>query len=336
MVLNIVPSKKLDWPPPYKAATEKYSSQVQLTREGRLGNYVAGQPFPLLDPNDPQVATKIMWNFSFKPLYSDDVDIREPEIAAFNAQSNGTPTSHLTVGHFAFYNNVGRIEVPFGRGQLYLRSDARDRRWYRTARRVVVFSLLATTLDHSRRLRPQAPLSASAALPPARSHPASAARRPLPPQGSFPPVCDAADTLRARALRAAVTFPQADGQVSRQNALIDGCEPGQRCESAQRADHDRNETMLEPDFDPVPTAVEIGRCAYACPCRAPRCAEGRATIVLRKIDAAGRPVRQIELCDRHAEAVIARERKRGFEIFDRSDWVQASFEPCCAWVAHFK
>ena len=109
MVLNIVPSKKLDWPPPYKAATEKYSSQVQLTREGRLGNYVAGQPFPLLDPNDPQVATKIMWNFSFKPLYSDDVDIREPEIAAFNAQSNGRPTSHLTVGHFAFYNNVGRI-----------------------------------------------------------------------------------------------------------------------------------------------------------------------------------------------------------------------------------
>jgi hypothetical protein len=46
----------------------------------------------------------------------------------------------------------------------------------------------------------------------------------------------------------------------------------------------------------------------------------RATIVLRKIDAAGRPVRQIELCDRHAEAVIARERKRGFEIFDRRDF----------------
>jgi len=38
------------------------------------------------------------------------------------------------------------------------------------------------------------------------------------------------------------------------------------------------------------------------------------------IDAAGRPVRQIELCDRHAEAVIARESKRGFEIFDRRDW----------------
>ena len=39
----------------------------------------------------------------------------------------------------------------------------------------------------------------------------------------------------------------------------------------------------------------------------------RATIVLEKIDAAGRPVRQIELCDRHAEAMIARERRRGFK-----------------------
>jgi excisionase family DNA binding protein len=36
----------------------------------------------------------------------------------------------------------------------------------------------------------------------------------------------------------------------------------------------------------------------------------RATIVLRKIDATGRPVRQIVLFDRHAEAVIARECKR--------------------------
>jgi len=34
----------------------------------------------------------------------------------------------------------------------------------------------------------------------------------------------------------------------------------------------------------------------------------------------GRPVRQIELCDRHAEIVTARERERGLEIFDRRDW----------------
>jgi hypothetical protein len=78
--------------------------------------------------------------------------------------------------------------------------------------------------------------------------------------------------------------------------------------------------MLEPDFDPQPTAVQIGYCGYVCPCRAPRCTQTRATIVLRKIDSAGRPVRQIELCYRHAQVVIARERARGLEIQDRQDW----------------
>ena len=34
---------------------------------------------------------------------------------------------------------------------------------------------------------------------------------------------------------------------------------------------DRQGPILEPDFDPVPTAVQIGRCAYSAPCRAPRC-----------------------------------------------------------------
>ncbi len=36
----------------------------------------------------------------------------------------------------------------------------------------------------------------------------------------------------------------------------------------------------------VPTAVQIGRCCYPASCRAPRCTVHRATIVLRKIDAA--------------------------------------------------
>ena len=78
--------------------------------------------------------------------------------------------------------------------------------------------------------------------------------------------------------------------------------------------------MLEPDFNPAPTVVQIWRCGYLAPCRAPRCPVRRATIVLRKLDAAGRPLRQIELRDRHAETVIARERTRGLEIFDGRDW----------------
>ncbi len=112
MQLRIVPTDKLDWPPPFKAATEKYSPQVQLSSDGTLKGYVAGQPFPLLDPNDPQMATKVMWNFSYRPLYSDDIDMRFPEVASFDKHATGSPLSYYTVGHFAFYNNIGRIEVP--------------------------------------------------------------------------------------------------------------------------------------------------------------------------------------------------------------------------------
>jgi hypothetical protein len=112
MQLRIVPTEKLDWPPPFKSATEQFSPQVQLTPDGALHGYVAGQPFPLVDPNDPQVATKVMWNFSYRPLYTDDIDMRYPEVASFDNRGRGFPISYYTVGHFAAYNNVGRIEVP--------------------------------------------------------------------------------------------------------------------------------------------------------------------------------------------------------------------------------
>jgi hypothetical protein len=113
MRMNIVPTARLEWPPPYKTATEKYAPQVRLSDKGELDNYVAGQPFPFLDPNDPQVATKAMWNFSFRPQYTDDVDIRDVEVESYRPNSAFPgPIAHFTIGHFAFYNNVGRTEVP--------------------------------------------------------------------------------------------------------------------------------------------------------------------------------------------------------------------------------
>ncbi len=83
MRMKIVSTGHLEWPPPYKSATEKYAAQVRLNDKGELDNYVAGLPFPLLDPNDPQAAAKVMWNFSFRPQYTDDVDIRDVEIESF-------------------------------------------------------------------------------------------------------------------------------------------------------------------------------------------------------------------------------------------------------------
>src|SRR5579872_7563852 len=77
MSMKIVPTERIDWPPPYKEATEKYSSQVRLTSDRRsLIGYVAGQPFPLLDSNDPDIGAKITWNYFFRPVSTDDYDLR--------------------------------------------------------------------------------------------------------------------------------------------------------------------------------------------------------------------------------------------------------------------
>ena len=74
--------------------------------------------------------------------------------------------------------------------------------------------------------------------------------------------------------------------------------------------------MLQPDFDPEPTTVRIHRCGYISKCKARDCLT-RATLIAEKVDSADRHVRQIELCARHGEIVIERERKRGLEISDR-------------------
>src|SRR6266478_6828863 len=77
MSMKIVPTQRVDWPPPYKYATEKYSAQVRLSQDKRsMVGYVSGQPFPLIDANDPEVANKIMWNNVFRPIGGDDYDLR--------------------------------------------------------------------------------------------------------------------------------------------------------------------------------------------------------------------------------------------------------------------
>ena len=77
MTMKIIPTSRIDWPPPYKDATEKYSAQVRLSNDHRsIIGYVAGQPFPLIDPNDPWVANKVVWNNVFRPITTDDYDLR--------------------------------------------------------------------------------------------------------------------------------------------------------------------------------------------------------------------------------------------------------------------
>jgi hypothetical protein len=114
MSMQIVPSERIDWPPPYREATEKYSAQVRLSNDHRsLVGYVAGLPFPFIDANDADAGTKIMWNNTFRPTSTDDYDARDfsciSEYEGLNRKY--APIDYYEMGHLASYNLVGRTEV---------------------------------------------------------------------------------------------------------------------------------------------------------------------------------------------------------------------------------
>src|ERR1700683_3153680 len=114
MQINIVAPSRVMWPPPYQDATEKYSGQVRLAPDHRdLVGFVAGQPFPLLDSNDPDIAAKIMWNQYFKPIASDDYDLRffECQVAKQNPGADQNLLQMTELGHLAGYSDIGRTEV---------------------------------------------------------------------------------------------------------------------------------------------------------------------------------------------------------------------------------
>lgn len=111
--LRIVETKKIDWPKAYREATEKYSAQVALAPDGlTLQNYVAGLPFTNLDPNDPQIATKIMWNYEYKFVITDDVDLRNFDADTGTIYGGSTPMSverHFLLDHFRVLRYIGRL-----------------------------------------------------------------------------------------------------------------------------------------------------------------------------------------------------------------------------------
>jgi Protein of unknown function (DUF1329) len=113
MPITITETQSIQAPPEYLAATEKYSSQVKLSKDGRrLENYVAGMPFPKIDPNDPQVAEKIMWNFEFKFLITDDVDLRnfDADTGTINSGDKElTVERHFLLDHLRSMSYVGRL-----------------------------------------------------------------------------------------------------------------------------------------------------------------------------------------------------------------------------------
>src|SRR5262245_53474148 len=112
--ITITETKRVEWPKAYKEATEKYASQVKLSPDGlRVQNYVAGLPFPNIDPMDSLVAMKIMWNWNYTHLTTDDVDLRNFDADTGAIADNGPMTveRHFLLDHFRrlFWN--GRLYV---------------------------------------------------------------------------------------------------------------------------------------------------------------------------------------------------------------------------------
>ena len=111
--MRIVETKPITWPKAYKEATDKFSGQVKLASDGlSLQNFVAGQPFPNLDTNDPQIATKIMWNYEYKPAATDDVDLRNFDAHTGTIYGGSTPMSverDFLFAHFRVLRYVGRL-----------------------------------------------------------------------------------------------------------------------------------------------------------------------------------------------------------------------------------
>jgi len=114
MTMTIKAPRDITLPKRYVEATEKYSSQVKLAPNGlKLENYVAGMPFPTIDPNDPQAAVKIMWNYEYRPFFIDD--FREGDFGSYTGPL--TYDKPMTIERALWIGDVRRL---YYNGRLYV------------------------------------------------------------------------------------------------------------------------------------------------------------------------------------------------------------------------
>jgi uncharacterized protein YxjI len=89
----------------YVEATEKFSGKVALGANGELLNYVAGQPFPKIEPNDPQVGQKLAWNFFYRWLgddYKTGGAVKGGKIIRVAIEKDGSERRADLVSYFLF------------------------------------------------------------------------------------------------------------------------------------------------------------------------------------------------------------------------------------------
>jgi hypothetical protein len=105
---------KLLMPDPFLEATEKYSAQVKLAEDGtHILDHVAGMPFPLVDSNDPFIATKLIYNFN-AAIAVDDLDLRNFDCDTGAVGKDGDPLHierHFLIDHIRRLYYQERLEV---------------------------------------------------------------------------------------------------------------------------------------------------------------------------------------------------------------------------------
>jgi uncharacterized protein DUF1329 len=113
--ITVGETKRIEWPKAYREATEKYAGQVKLSPDGlQVQHYVAGQPFPNLDPKDPQFVLKLMLNFDYGWVKgTDDADLRN-----FDADTGTVPPKGpMSVERHFLLDHLRRL---FWTGRLYV------------------------------------------------------------------------------------------------------------------------------------------------------------------------------------------------------------------------
>jgi len=111
--MEIIEPKKVPLRKAFLEATEKYSSQVKLGDDGlTLENFVAGRPFPNIDTDDPQVAAKIMQNYSFSISFDDfQINDFDADTGPISLDRPLQVERHFLIDDFMRLYYVGRLYV---------------------------------------------------------------------------------------------------------------------------------------------------------------------------------------------------------------------------------
>jgi hypothetical protein len=109
--MPVIETRPIPLEPERLRATEKYSAQVRLSDDKmKIENFVAGLPFPALDPNDPDLPVKLMFNYENRILV-DDLDVRhfECDTGSISTDRPMRVEKHFEMGHFRRLYYVGRL-----------------------------------------------------------------------------------------------------------------------------------------------------------------------------------------------------------------------------------